>query len=263
MGSRLFDDAAQDGLLYNSLALVESQPFAIVGWIRPDAAASAQIIGFSDQDGSDYLRLLQTDSGQMLAQKSTAGTLTATSTATSSVGQWAHGCAIFVADSAMRVYLNGGNVGTNGTSKSISANLDTTSIGYRKTTVDSNHASGNIAECCIFPLAGYPGGTPTEKADYFVANTLLLLQSYAASLLPSFGIALPTHRWSVGGIASPEPDSVGSADMVVTGAAPSALSPPISYSLVNISYTPPSSELGTTRNGLLNPVKNAIRNSMY
>lgn len=97
---------------------------------------------------------------------------------------WQHACALFPSATDRRVFLEGGNKGTNSTSRTI-AGLDKTTIGTSADSTPGDYMAGYIAEVGIWDLSVWPGATPSAQADEFERVAVpALAKGYAPSFFP-------------------------------------------------------------------------------
>jgi hypothetical protein len=130
-------------------------PITFACWFNVDNTLDQSLISIGDIDtAEDYLELRLRDPADtdVLAIHRNASTLYAKTTASYTVDTWHHGCAVFAATNDRRVYLNGGNKGTNATDQTFPDNVDTTTIGRRAGTT-TIYVSGGIAEAGIWNVA--------------------------------------------------------------------------------------------------------------
>jgi hypothetical protein len=119
-----------------------------------------------------------------------------------SASTWFHAGGVWASTSSRKVYLNGGNSGTNSTAVSPTT-LDRTSIGCLNRLTPAAFTDGLIAEAGIWGVAL----TDNDVAELAAGVCPLLVRP--ESLI---------SYWSLFGVDSPEPDYVGGKDMTVTGA---------------------------------------------
>lgn len=84
-----------------------------------------------------------------------------------SANVWQHAAGIFASSTDNRVFLNGGNKGTDNVDVA-PENLDTTNIGrFLNAVSGAYYMSGMIAEVAFWDLSVWPGATDSDKADAF------------------------------------------------------------------------------------------------
>lgn len=180
--ARLFDDA-QSEYLQVEPAVLSGTPLAMVCWFNIDFLDEYQYImwlGNKDVANHCHALLFRKIADELSAYSIAGGTsVRATATASISANTWHHGCAIFVSVTDRRVLLDGGNKGTDATSRSPTG-LNRLSFGARRSSAPDLYLSGKIAEAAIWDLSKWPGATNSDKADNFER----IIPSLAAGFTP-------------------------------------------------------------------------------
>lgn len=133
-------------------------PLSYACWFKvSNITTNHTLMAIVDKDAdTDYFTM--TAAGAFAGDPLRAGTSQSGNTqfANSSIAYtpdvWQHGCAVFAAANDRRVYLNGGNLGTEGSSIT-PANLDRTAIGRLARLTSSGTALGRIAYAAIWSIA--------------------------------------------------------------------------------------------------------------
>ena len=147
--------AASSQYVSDGLSPVSDAPVTVACWIK---AASTQsfpsILGLGNSGGVTYYMLGAGASNNIL-QAWQQGTITsdvANATAAFTNGVWSHACGVFASNSDRRVYLNGGNKGTNTTACG-TVTPDRFSVGALLRNIASGYFDGAIAEVGVWNIA--------------------------------------------------------------------------------------------------------------
>ncbi|MHA2172821.1 MAG: LamG domain-containing protein, partial [Candidatus Kariarchaeaceae archaeon] len=134
------------------------EPITMACWFRTSDLTNGQtLIWTGDKDVSnkyhwlyaagdvvgDPIRILSISGGPPASADTTAGY---------SSGVWNHACAVIAAGEDRRVFLNGGNKGTD-TGRKNPGNPDRLAIGGRRDSVPTAYMDGDIAEVAIWDVA--------------------------------------------------------------------------------------------------------------
>lgn len=157
--ARTFIDGSSEGLLVNS-AVTAGNVCSMAGWFNADSINTKLcIIGLCDKDNSNTKwRLMAAHGGgvgdPLIAEVRDNGS--GVSSAKTSVGYtaatWHHGAAVFDGDSSRKAYLDGGNLGTNTTTRA-NTGIDRTTVGYIGDSTPSAYFDGALAELAIWSIA--------------------------------------------------------------------------------------------------------------
>lgn len=148
--ARLFDDATNEYLQYG--ALITARPVTMACWFLTDTVAINQcLIGFGKTAEIFRYQKLTLISGDLqAAERGPIANVLATATDNPATGTWQHALGVFVDATDRRVYLNGGNKGTNATACSPD-DLDRTNVsGYQFGGSVVDEFSGRLAEAAIW-----------------------------------------------------------------------------------------------------------------
>lgn len=193
--------------LYRSAAPVTAAPFSVHLRLNPDNVAGATRTFFSLLTTSNnfhgwYFSIYAGGSLRWEAYDGT--TATATASASISTGAWASVLGVEAAADSRTVYLNGGNSGTNATSKT-PASVAFTSVGAYSADNGTSwfqHYDGKICDVAIWNVA-LSAANAAELADGFSPHLI------RPDALVSY--------WPIIGRNSPENDVYGAADLTVDG----------------------------------------------
>lgn len=193
--------------------VVTAMPLSMACWFNPTSAATAGILMCQDEAVSGDAYTIRKQAAGTLSCQSIAGGAAATATTSTSytAGAWHHACAVFTSATSRTIYLNGGGVGTNATSKSPAAPTKT-NLGFL--TGPSVIYAGDLAVPAIWNAAL----TAADAAQLFSGASPLLIR-------PDVLVAY----WPLIGRTSPEIDLVGGFAMTVTGTPTAAPHPRIYY----------------------------------
>lgn len=203
--------------LSHAAAVLTAVPFTMACWFKLTTLAPAAQTLISIDAGDNVNRFMMdvTSAGRVRAHVTAANQSNAASSAVSStadVGNWHHACAVQATATSRDAYLNGGNKGSNTTSRT-PIGLDTTLIGLFSGP-GNPVTDGDIAEAAIWNVA---------LSDAEVALLATGIGPYAVQR------ANLVAYWPLLGQASPEPDKAGSFSMTLTGTPPQAAHPFIFY----------------------------------
>jgi len=153
----LFDDSNTEYMIVLS-AISTSTPFSMACWFRSDDPAAGQCVMSIANNNNDVNYFSLEARGDVAGDyiractRNSVGYVAATSTKGYAANAWHHACGVWASSGDRRVYLDGGNKGTN--------NLDRTPSGLNRTAVGvicrQNkflYMSGYIAEAAIWDVA--------------------------------------------------------------------------------------------------------------
>ena len=154
--ARLFDNASSEYLSMGS-AVLSGTPISMACWYNSDDATLQQVLMLVSDTAADddyfAMTLMGDVAGDYIRARTKRSTTTgAITTAGYSVSTWEHACAVFASSTSRAIYINGGDKGTDATSK-IPISLDTTAIGVAKQSSIAAYMSGLIAEAAIWNIA--------------------------------------------------------------------------------------------------------------
>lgn len=138
--------------------LITATPLTMAAWFYPTAAANGAIMGLftsgSAFNRNSFRLAIDTSPAVIALSADSTATANATSTASASLNAWNHGAAVFASATSRAAYLNGGNKGTETTSR-IPSGIDRTSIGVGDGSSASTpfQATGMIAYPAIWNIA--------------------------------------------------------------------------------------------------------------
>ena len=209
-------DAASSEDLTNTTAAITASPLTLSAWVNADQLPAAfgdefNIIEITDGTTSDVwrIRLDDANDGQPQFIIGSAGTAVATATAAITAGTWHHVCGVAVSTTDRRCFLDGGNKGTNTTSKG-DPTVTETAIGSRTSTND--FFDGKLAEIAIWNIA--------------LTDAQVLMLARRVSPLSIRPDAL-VHYWPLYGVGSPEPDYIGTLNMTLNNTPTIDDNPPV------------------------------------
>lgn len=117
--ARVFDSASDEAIYSTSFAPISAEPFTMACWGKPDDFTSHRClmhIGSASVGGHAWrLHFAITTGVARCLTYPGSGAGYADSTTGATAGTWNHACAVFAADNDRRIYLNGGNKGTDTT----------------------------------------------------------------------------------------------------------------------------------------------------
>jgi hypothetical protein len=154
--ARLFDDAQNEYLEIDS-AVVGSVPLTMACKFYSDSLTASQMLmnlvdKDVDNDSLAYLAARGNEAGDPLTAYSIGPTAAAKTGVAYAINTWQHACGVWAADNDRRVYLNGGNKATNGTS-SPGHTPNRTSLGRNGDSTPSSYLSGRLAWAAIWNVA--------------------------------------------------------------------------------------------------------------
>ena len=147
--ARLFDNASSEYLSYAG-AVITGMPITIACWFNTDTNTNQVLFNLylSSVDEFDF----RLQSGQIIRTRLRVTTnADADSTTTFSLDTWHHACGVFASTTSRSAYLDGGNKGTNTTSKTPGTPVNT-AIGSRQS-LAGQYMSGSIAEMGVWNIA--------------------------------------------------------------------------------------------------------------
>ena len=217
--ARDFVTASGDYLEINS-AVALAAPITVSGWMRSNNTLIDQVVLSIVQRGTGehYMALVATlglNNVWWTARGGIAAPSQAITTAPWTANTWHHVCGIEASPTDRRAYLDGGNKGTDATSRT-PAGLDRTSIARAGFLPSGFAFSGDLAHVAVWDAAL----TDAEVASLAAGASPLSMRR--DSLIA---------YWPVGG-HSPEPDIVGGLDMTLFGAPAQSEEPPVPHSIV-------------------------------
>lgn len=156
--ARLFDDALSQ-YLEKAEAIVTAAPLTMACWFYDnDTSVDQHLMTITDTGSNTHEfslalnRANPTTNVTFMGFDASASVATVSSAAWSA-NTWHHACGVCAAVNDWRVYLDGGNKGTDTTSVT-PAGLDTTDVGRRnRLTGGSRYMSGRIAEAAVWSAA--------------------------------------------------------------------------------------------------------------
>ena len=151
--ARQFSGSGQ--YLTRSGSPVTAEPFTLACWyVTSSATADQALISLAPNSGNYHLLALGgTAGGDPVSAVSFDGSAgVAEATAAFSTGVWQQACGVFAATNDRRVYMNGGNEGTDTTDISVGT-LTTARIGYSADSSPQYYLAGNVAEAAIWNVA--------------------------------------------------------------------------------------------------------------
>jgi len=227
--ARLFDDAASE-YLERTEAVLTGTPITVACWFRSDAVVDQFLVGLHDTSATPYIALNAWSDGVLYATVRDAATFSEAATSTSwAVNTWHHGCGIFASATSRSVYLDGGGLGTNATSRTATG-IDTTCIGVRANSgTHSEYMSGRIAEAAIWNVAL----TGAEVAILAAGYSPLLVRPQS---LVAYWPLIQTDNDRVGGynLTAYNTPTIAAHPRVLYPAPPMAMSVPVTAPAVRI-----------------------------
>lgn len=218
--------SASSQYLSQAAAIVPAMPFTVSAWFRDTNGTGAQGIFSSAGAVSDseffYLGTTAGEVVRLQSQSTAAGTVTADTTATYTVGAWAHACAVF-ASGDQRVFLNGANKITN--NGVITPTTTRAAVGAFYGLSIGDYWEGDIAEVAIWNVI-------LSDAEVLALATSIEIDGVRGYPPASFirPDALQTY-WPLFGNGSPELDQSGNGKSLTLVNTPTkaANSPPVVY----------------------------------
>jgi len=165
--SRLFDDGDSEYLSIDSVLGLSVLPICFSSWIYIDGQtgtnqAVMELVDKSEDDVRFLLYMNNTGTVYALTQNA-GGASQAATTDTLTLNNWHHVLAVWAATNDRRVYLNGGNKGTNVEERTV-ANLDRFSIAAHSGATPALFLTGRVAEAAVW------GGASLTDADALVLS---------------------------------------------------------------------------------------------
>ncbi len=154
--ARLFDDGSSEYLWTSGTLGLSAYPVTMACWFNSDAALNQTLMSFGDTDAPKTieLRLRDPADSDVIMVVEDPGLEFAKTSASWSTGVWNHACGIVASKTDRRVFLNGGNKGTDVDNSAWPSGLDNTSIGALKFNGGiSQEMSGSIAEAVMYNIA--------------------------------------------------------------------------------------------------------------
>lgn len=203
--SRLFDDALNQYLEYNG-AILSGVPITFATWFWTVGLKNQVMMAIADVGGAENsfsLRLRDPVDTDVIAITYQAGAWAyAKTSAKYTSPAWHHAIAVFAAVDDRRVYLDGGNKGTEATSRTPGA-VAKTAIAVMPSDVYSLHMDGYLAEAAVWNIA------LTDGEAAILAKGFSPLFVHPQNLVA---------YWPLIGRLSPEIDMVGGYDMALNNA---------------------------------------------
>ena len=226
--ARLFDDGLDQYLALDVSIPVTDVPFAMGCWYYWDAFIDSTLMNLNNDDNSQYyhwLVLNDFSGGKLQIWTRDAGNNeNADASIAPSNNVWQHGLAIVPSTTDRRIFLNGGNKGSDNVA-SDPGSLDRMRIGAPY--IGVKRMSGSIAEAAIWNLSAWPGATASDKGDAFEAIAVRALgMGYAPSF---FQLGLVSY-WAL--VRDEDQDRVGGYDPTAINAPSISAHPPIIYPAV-------------------------------
>lgn len=150
-----FDDASSEYL--SASAPVANEPLTMACWFRSDTSSPTNqclmSVGNKSSETSHHaLRIRDPADSDLMAVSRWGGTnIAAFSSAQWSTDTWHHACGVYAADNDRRIYLDGGNKGTDTTTVTVTVN--DLFIGAQAASSTRYYMSGDIAEAAIWNVA--------------------------------------------------------------------------------------------------------------
>ncbi len=217
--SRLCDDATPD-YFQTDTAVLTAAPFSVGAWFNTNDSGVNQAIAFlGDKDETEHAwkLLFRLGSLQWFIQAGGSAAV-ATATLDPSINVWHHALAVEASTTSRAVYLDGGNKGTNASTRDVQG-ADRTAVGREADSVPSREFSGLLAHIAWWNVAL----TDSEVASLGAGvSPLNIRRDNLVSYVP------------LNGVHSPETDVVGGVDLTVFGTPSQGFEPPIPNSLVAI-----------------------------
>lgn len=153
--ARDFNGSSQ--YLSNANALVTAVPFSMSAWFNADSYTLSNGIFVIGDTGTnnENMGLCCSSTGHVRAFSRNLGNESAAqSSTTASTGTWAHAAGVWSAANARAAYLNGGNKGTESTSRTpTAAALDNTWIARHVSNSLGLYFDGRVAEVALWNVA--------------------------------------------------------------------------------------------------------------
>lgn len=202
--SRAFASASSQYLEYAG-AIVNDYPYTLSCWFYPtDLTANRALLGVYDNTVLNKFFYMGVNSTSKVFHAAQNTVLRSSPTTTTcSLNTWNHACAVGASATSRSVYLNGGGKATNTNNVALAIG-NRTAIGRRSLSTPDQYMDGRIGEVAVWSAA---------LSDAEVAA----LGAGASPLQVRRGSLVA--YWPLFGLASPEPEYVGSGKgMTVTGA---------------------------------------------
>jgi len=132
----------------------DTYPFSVVGWFKADNLTHNPALASLDKFGSTAnAHLIQGLGGASVrAMTYVSSWAVATTTAGYAAGAWHHFVAVYAAQNDRRIYVDGGNKGTNATAKALTGCANFL-LGARAAASPTSHFAGRLAECAVYNIA--------------------------------------------------------------------------------------------------------------
>lgn len=222
LSARLLDDTTPDYFRTTSTP-TPGAPFSISVWFNSDDGTINQIIvAIADSADSDHfwrIVALGTAGDNQIAWRVRGGPMPAQEASTSpagyTVGTWHHACAVEASATDRRILLDGGNKGTNTTSRTPSG-ANRVAVGFRASGV-ADPFSGKIGQVCLYNIALSDAECATLAAGFSCLSVRRDRLSFFAPL---------------NGGQSPEAEIMGNRNLTITGAPTKVDDPPIPHAII-------------------------------
>lgn len=238
--ARDFSGSSQYLTLANGLSLIASSPMWLSGWFWIDTTSGSQVLFTLGVSGSVNNRRDLIWSGSAVATRSISSTGTTVSATDTSgyntTGAWFHVIAEWGSTASRATTINGGTRVSNTTSSAIVTAPDQTRMGSSHTGV--SNFNGRAAYVALFSGTPAAGDFTDLSGSGVIANALHPSLTTSSANLIAY--------WDLDGTTSPEPDGIGSNDMVLNGALAQVASPGIILNTPLTSGTASGSSTGTT-----------------
>lgn len=203
--SRSFASASSQYLRYAG-AVLSGPPFTVSAWVYPANYTAARTIFWLGVDATGnqaHVMMVSVNTGTITVRSRNTTSRNAVTSTSVTLNAWNHACGVWAATNDRRAFLNGGGKGTD-TSSVTDATWTGTEIGRLGGSGAAAYMDGRIAEVSVW------------NADLSDAEVAAL--GAGASPLQIRRGSLVAY-WPLFGLASPEPEYVGSGKgMTVTGA---------------------------------------------
>jgi hypothetical protein len=137
-------------------AVVSDEPMTLACWYYPvQVGIDVHLFGFNNDTSSLHYQEINIRAADdfHLATSRSGSTQVSAASAAISVNQWNHCCAVFAAANDRRAYLNGGNKGTESSTRNPTLNYTTIGALNNGGSPSANSADGRVAECAIWNVA--------------------------------------------------------------------------------------------------------------
>lgn len=150
--SRLFDNGSSQFAEWAN-ADFGAAPLTIAAWVYHDEATTQCAVALANNTATgDYFELQINSAHRVLANTVASGSGASAQTGTGTINTWMHACAVFAAANSRAAYVNGGDKGTNTTSRTPSG-MNTWAIGRVPASTPLRYFSGRIAEVGVWNVA--------------------------------------------------------------------------------------------------------------